>query len=78
MIIDGLIAFAVMFVLDFIWALYTQYVVARRHWAAALAATGIMLCNGAVTLLYVSEPLLLGFAAAGAFVGTAAAIKWKH
>lgn len=76
MIIDGALAFGAMLVLDFIWALYTQYVVAKRHWAAAFCATGIMVCNGAVTLLYVSDPVMLIFAAAGAFVGTAAAIKW--
>lgn len=71
----GALAFAVMFVLDFIWARYTYYVVVKRHWAAAMAATAIMLCNGTVTLLYVADPLLLGFAALGAFAGTAVAIK---
>lgn len=75
MIIDGFIAFSVMLVLDFVWALYTRYVVAKRHWAAATAATGIMLCNGAVTLIYVNDPVMLVFAAAGAFIGTALAIR---
>ncbi len=73
---NAVLAFAAMFVLDFIWAKYTQFVVAKRHWLAGFAATAILLCNGAVTLLYVSDPLLLLFAAAGAFAGTVAAVKW--
>lgn len=71
----GALAFALMFVLDFVWAKYTQYILAKREWAAGFAATGILLCNGTVTLLYVADPLLLGFAALGALAGTVVAVK---
>lgn len=73
---NWLAAFAVMVVLDFIWARYTQYTVAKRQWAAGGAAAAITVCNSVMTLLVVDNPWMILPCAAGAFVGTAIAIKW--
>ncbi len=67
-------AFVAMFVLDFVWARYTQYVAAQRPLYASVAAAAIVGCNAAVTLLVVQDPWMILPAATGAFAGTMVAM----
>ena len=71
-----LAAFAVMFVLDVVFALYTGAVVDRAVLAASTWAGLITLCNGALVLAVVKRGWTILSAAAGAFAGTAVAVTW--
>lgn len=63
-------AFAGMFFMDVLYALYTKSLVREQHIRASVYASGITMCMGIVTLAYVHNPMALLFAMAGAFAGT--------
>lgn len=77
MIVAVATAFFLMVVLDFIWAWYTMYVVAKRPWMAGYAAAGITVCNGLSMILIIKDPWMIVPTALGAFVGTAIAVHFK-
>lgn len=74
-VLNAIVIFALLFVLDFVWALYTRAIQADHAGMASGTAAFIFLLNGLATVSYVAEPWLLGFAMAGAFAGTYAAMK---
>lgn len=63
-------AFAVMFALDVVWALYTISMVAKQTVRASTYAALIQTLTGSLVLAYTHEPVLLVPACAGAFAGT--------
>jgi hypothetical protein len=77
MIWQILLTFGGMVVLDFVWARYTVTVTQRLPIKSGSYAALIMVLNGTVTLTYVHDPWMILAAAAGAFVGTYLAGKWK-
>jgi hypothetical protein len=64
------LAFALMFALDIVWALYTQSMVAGQAVRASSYAAAIQLFTGALVLEYTKDPMLLIPAGLGAFAGT--------
>lgn len=64
------LAFALMFALDIVWALYTKSMVANKPVSASAYAAAIQLFAGAVVLEYTKDPVLLIPACVGAFAGT--------
>lgn len=73
--IKWLFVFVVMAVLDFIWARYTNAVGEKAAHRAARLATYLVVCNGIVTIEWVTDHWLLIPTALGAYVGTFAAVK---
>ena len=69
-------SFFFMIALDYIWAMYTIYLVAKRPALAGLFASGIMLVNSFLTLGYVNDPTLIMPLMLGAFVGTFLAVRF--
>jgi hypothetical protein len=69
-VIDWLLMFLAMVIVDFIYAHYTKAASAHRAYAAANWAASMPFVNGLVVLLYVGDPWLLIPCAAGAWVGT--------
>lgn len=67
--------FFALLALDFIYARYTQNIVAGRAWQASLNAAMLYAITGFATLTYVAEPLLLIPAVVGAFTGTWLAVR---
>lgn len=70
------IVFAAMFALDFVWIFFTKAIQRHAPFAAANWAVVVLGCNGVAQIGYVNDPWLLLPAAAGAFGGTYAAMKW--
>lgn len=68
--------FAALFVLDFVWAKYTLAMTQKRAVVASGLASAIILLSGAAQIGYTSAPWLLLPAAAGAFAGTFAAVRF--
>lgn len=66
-----LLVFAIMFVLDIVWARYTAALVAKRIGSASSYAAFIAVLSGVSTISYVNDHWLLVPAAFGAFAGTA-------
>jgi len=69
-------SFVSMVALDYIWAMYTIYLVAKRPVLAGTFASGLMLVNSLITLGYVNEPTLIAPLMVGAFVGTYLAVRF--
>lgn len=59
-----------MTILDFVWARYTAACAEKKAMLASLNASGIMILNGLVTIVYVNEPRMIVPAVVGAFIGT--------
>lgn len=70
------IVFGATFALDFAYAIYTRAVTAGRVIAASVYASLIIMLAGAAAIGYTADPWLLIPAMAGAFLGTAAAMRW--
>lgn len=70
--------FCGMFVLDLLWAWYTNAVAAKHIGAATIASGFIYLVGGYVTVQYVQDPTLLIPATAGAMLGTYVAVYCQH
>lgn len=66
--------FAVMFMLDFVWAEYTRAITASAALRASWWAMAIIVLGGAGQIGYTNNPWLLLPAAAGAFGGTFVAL----
>jgi len=64
------LVFLALFCLDFVWAKYTFALSSRRHWQAASYER-----SGGAAVGYVSNPVLLIPAMAGAFAGTFVAVR---
>lgn len=62
--------FFVYIALDFIWALYTQHLVAKNATTAGLLSAVIIVLSGGGTVAFNENPWLLIPAGAGAFCGT--------
>lgn len=77
MISQIVITFASMVLLDYIWAHYTIYLLHNKPIQAAISASGIMFATALVTILYVDNHWMIIPTAAGAFVGTYSALRWK-
>jgi hypothetical protein len=73
--IDWIVVFAGMFALDFVFALYTMYVQEKQPVMAAHFATAIFLLQAVVIASYVKDFSLILPAAAGAWLGTWAAVR---
>jgi hypothetical protein len=65
-----LAAFAAMFILDWVYAVYTRRVAEGRALPAASYAAVLYAISGSLTLAIVHDPRLLPAAIAGAFAGT--------
>ncbi len=63
--------------LDFVFARYTKATAQDKPMAASVWATSILLFTGYVTISYTQDPWMLVPSAAGAFVGTYAAVWWE-
>ena len=74
--ISWISVFAVMVLLDWLWADYTASIARERPHRAAGMAVGIILFSGFVTTSYVHDPWLLIPAGLGAYAGTWACVKW--
>jgi hypothetical protein len=75
---DWLVAFVLVFTLDFTWAFYVK----RVQDGAALAASGwaasLFVISGCATIGYTHDPWLLVPCAAGAFCGTYFGVVWTR
>lgn len=78
MILHWLTAFGGMVFLDFLWARYTMALADRRVLAGGFYAMGTIALGGAVTISYVTDPMLLIPACVGAFVGTSLSIYFNQ
>lgn len=76
--IEAIAVFAAMAALDYVWAYYTRAIQAHAALSAASWAVGITVLSGIAQFGYIHNPWLLIPAAAGAFVGTFAAIRWRR
>lgn len=65
-----LAVFAVMVVLDVVWAKYIRATAEKRRWPAASMAGLLVLLGGFNTLAFVDDPRMILPAALGAFAGT--------
>lgn len=74
--VKALGVFALLFVLDFVWAAYTRATVDRRPVAASHLALLIYLLGGLATLGWMNDPWLLAPACAGAWLGTYASVRY--
>lgn len=69
------LAFALMALVDFVWAKYTHHLVKKEALRASLYAMMIVGFNGLVTIGFTEDHWLLIPTLAGAFVGTYCAVK---
>jgi presenilin-like A22 family membrane protease len=76
--IDWLLMFCAMVVVDFIYAHYTKAASAHRALSAANWAASMPYVNGLVVLLYVNDPWLLIPCSAGAWMGTWLSMRWDN
>lgn len=72
-----LIVFLALFGLDYVWSYYTRAITSHRAIPAALWAVAIIILNGVAAVGYVNDMWLLIPAAAGAFCGTYASVRWR-
>lgn len=68
--------FAALFVLDFVWAKYTQAMTSKRALGASCYASAIILLSGFAAVSYTANPMMLIPAMAGAFAGTFTAVRF--
>jgi uncharacterized membrane protein YfcA len=73
-----LFVFALVTVVDFMWALYIKHTAISNPLTASVYSSIITLIGGVVTLAYISDPKMLIPAVLGAFVGTYLSIKFGH
>lgn len=74
-------AFALMFMLDFIYAAYTRNIADGNKLKSSSWASALIVVNGGVVLSYVGNPWMLVPIAAGAFCGTYAEMwlrQWRN
>ena len=69
------LVFASLFALDFVWARYTFAMTSGRPAIAGSYASVLIVLSGAAAIGYTSDPWMLIPAAAGAFLGTYAAVR---
>lgn len=72
--LNAVLTFVAMVMLDFVWAYYTMYTSSRNALGASFSATGIMIITSVVTILYVNNHYLIPIVGIGAFIGTYTAI----
>jgi uncharacterized membrane protein YfcA len=74
-VIDHIVAFMLMAVLDMVWAYYIMNTSKANAISASAYAAALFGLSGIVTIQIVDNPSLLPAAMLGAFVGTYIAIK---
>lgn len=74
--LQTIMAFVSMFLLDVVFALYTKCVVANRPTAAGIYAVAIILCNAVMVINVVDNHWMIIPVALGAFAGTWTAVRW--
>lgn len=74
-IITWALVFAAVAGLDFFWTFYTKAINDKAALRAGFWASGIIVFSGLSQIGYVNDPVLLIPAAAGALVGTYAAVR---
>jgi hypothetical protein len=73
-----LLTFTLMLVTDYIWARYTDEVVAKHTHRASLYAVAIIFCGAGTTIMYVEDHWRIIPAAIGAYLGTYLAVRLKR
>lgn len=68
--LDCVRVFVMMFLLDFIWAIYVAAIAKGHKHTAGITATLVYVLGGLITLQYVDNPWLLVPAGLGAYAGT--------
>lgn len=61
-------------VTDVFWTLFTANVAAKRPIRSGLASTAIVLCGSYAVMEYTHNPIMVLWAAAGAFIGSATTV----
>jgi len=72
----GLLVFFGAAILDFLWAGYVTATAKHRAVPAATYSAVIVWVNGALVLVWIHEPVMLGVFGLGAFAGTYLKLRW--
>lgn len=75
MILRALAVFLSVAVYDVCWARYVTATSSRRRWAAAAWSSAVFAAGSFAICQYTSEPILVGPAVLGAYVGTLIGVK---
>jgi hypothetical protein len=72
-----LLVFCLAVLIDVLWTLNVKWVAQDEPLKASLVSAALVTCSGISVYLYVENPWLIPFSAAGAFVGSMLVLRRK-